>query len=395
MKKFLTATHSGKRIKIFLCGKRILSIKTQTEVLTNVFQKNNSKKVLVSYIKKPFLKNTEKSHTNFLECQTACQIFDELGYNVDIVEFTDEIEIEKLPQYEIVYGFGKSLEKAFLFPQITKIYYGTGCSPWYQNTQTLKRLNEFYLEKGISADKSVRVSDINGAYLSNNTIALGNQFVADTYKIDGIEKNIHHLPAFYYDVYNIDLDKKDFKKSKHNFIWFGSTGCLHKGLDIVIDIFKERKDINLIICGANPSEKAFFKHYEDVFNGSYSNIKYYRFVNIESEEFKNLMNECGSVIFPTASEGGSPAVLMVMANGGLIPIVSRSAGLDIPNFGIQFDKISKSSVEKSINTYLSFSAEELKNRAEITKKTIRENYTFEKYKSNLKSIIGETLQIGK
>lgn len=183
------------------------------------------------------------------------------------------------------------------------------------------------------------------------------------------------------------LQKKEYSKIKNNFLWFGSLGALHKGLDIVIDIFKRRNDINLIICGLNPSEKDFCQYYEDVLNGNFKNIQNRGFVNIESQEFKNIMNNVAAIIFPSVSEGGAVAILNVMANGGLVPIISKSSGLDVAKYGFQFSEISEKAVENQINNFLKLSNTELLGLSSLIKNDTRKMYSYENYENNLETII--------
>jgi hypothetical protein len=117
-------------------------------------------------------------------------------------------------------------------------------------------------------------------------IVLGNDFVLKTYTDYDTEKSERYknLNAFYYDINNTDLNKKNFKEAKKHFLWFGSTGSLHKGLDILIEIFSNRNDIILHICGMNKNENNFIKFYEQNFNKC-KNIINHGFVKIKSKNF--------------------------------------------------------------------------------------------------------------
>lgn len=304
--------------------------------LENVFKRSYEKKVLISYIKHPFIQGVSKRHSNRLECLTAASIFDELGYQVDVMHYEDELETEKLNEYSIVYGFGKPFSSALANPSITTIYYATGCSTTFSNIATIQKAREFYHRTGISAQDSIRYSsleDISVKVFADKMIILGNDFVKNTYVEPTIKQNIESLNAFYFDTYDIDIDKKNYSKIKKNFVWFGSLGAIHKGLDIVIDIFKSRRDINLTICGFHDIEKQFANHYQDVLDGKYSNIKNCGFVDIESELFKDIMDTHSAVVYPSISEGCAVSLLNVMANGGLIPIASTASGLNIREGG--------------------------------------------------------------
>lgn len=380
--------------------KIIKKIKKNKKFIKNFYKRNNYEKaprVLLSYIIKPFIEGVNFKHSNTLEALTATQVFDELGYIVDIINFNSIQEVD-YSKYDVVYGFGNPLEKVFFYKdnkKIHKIFYGTGCSPFYSNLKGIKRFKETYDNKNILLHKSLRLVKLDynlQLTCSDAIISLGNQFVADTYKSELLSKEIFPLKAFYFDIYNINLEEKDFKKAKKHFLWFGSLGLIHKGLDIALDVFKNRKDITLHICGANPKEKDFFKYYNNELNNKLPNIINHGFIDIKGEKFKELMNLCGATILPTASEGGAVSLLNVMANGGFIPITSKFSSIDIESFGFIMEKLDNNSLEEKINEYLDLSLDEMKKLSKNAKDTIRKGYSYDKYKENLKKHITEILK---
>lgn len=362
-------------------------------LLRNVFKKQHDKHVLISYVTTPFLKKGGVSHSNWLECQTAAEIFDQLGYCVDVIPLTASAKGIDIEKYTFVYGLGEVLIEAFRCPKIRTIVYAPGCSSRYSRPATLKALRRFYDSHGMFIPESSRLcldfSEV--LYFADLIIALGNDFVAETYRVDGLRQNIRSLKAFHYDVYDINLIEKDFTRAKGSFLWFGSKGVVHKGLDIVLDIFRKRKDINLIICGAGPRESAFFECYEKELGNSICNIKNLGFIDLKGSLFKEVMDECCAVLSPSASEGGAVAVLNVMANGGLVPIVSRSTGLDADKYGFVFDELSTACVEEQIDRLLAYDEEKLRALAVQIKDDTRSEYSFAGYKQNLERIIEENV----
>lgn len=394
--KLISKTRRGKERIISIFGMKFRYRKVaKMPVVENVFDRSFKNKVLLSYITAPFTKGLFKKHTNRLECYTAAQIFDELGYQVDVIEFKDTIPSYMLEQYVAVYGFGKSFITAVSNPNIKAIYYGTGACTKYSNPLTVQKVIDFYNTHGAWCPASARLNDSASEIMLNYAsmiIPLGNSFVADTYKVSGIKQNIRNVNCFYYDACKIDVKAKDFSKVKRNFLWFGSVGALHKGLDIVIDVFKKRPDINLTIAGANLREEEFYNYYKDVFDGKVSNIKYYDFVDIESDDFKKLMTDHAAVVFPSVSEGGAPAVLNVMANGGLVPIISKSCGLDVEQYGFMFDNIRIEDVEKKIDDFLALSEDDVSALSAKVESETRQLYSYENYKNNLKEIISSIVK---
>lgn len=365
-------------------------------LMVDVFDRNYQKKVLLSYIKQPFVEGIKFHHSNYLECHTAAEVFDELGYRVDVVDLFDNTTEINYSEYEVVYGLGIPFEKAFysLNPEaIVKIFYSTGCNPFFSYKVSALQVQNFYVSSGRLVPQSSRVSDVFWTFqylLSDYVIALGNQFVTNTYKDTNPLLNCHPINAFYFDVYNINLEVKNFDRAKTNFLWFGSTGLLHKGLHLLIDIFSNRPDITLHTCGASKSETQFWEYYQPIVDRC-SNIIDHSFIDLKSNQFNNLMDSCAYCIFPTVSEGGSPALLNVMANGGLIPIASKACGVDIDQFGFVFDELNQKEIEKQIDAALRLNIGELKEKCISVKETVRRQYHYSLYKENIAKNISKAI----
>lgn len=360
--------------------------------MINVFEGNYSKRVLLSYLPSAFDLTTSKiRHTNLLECRAAGEIFDNLGYQVDIIHYGIDCEID-WSRYDVVYGMGWALEKSFYCDraeQIKKIFYATGCSPFYSDLVTLKRVADFYAENGVLLPASSRLLHNNWkcqVLLSDAVIVLGNEFVLSTYRANNVFSDLYLLRAFY-----LDGDLKgglisDFSERKKHFLWFGSGGLIHKGLDVVIEYFSCHANLKLHICGASQSESKFFRYYHDTFDRC-DNIIDHGFVDVKSKLFSQLMTLCGAVVLPSVSEGGAAAVLTVIANGGLVPIITYASGLDLYENSIMIEEVDLHGVSQAIEKLLEIPEVKLKEIAFSVKSYVRANYSYKKYKENLKNII--------
>lgn len=395
MQLFKKIVKTNGRIRIYFLGLQIFSgkiaKKNQGSILKNVFRTNFSKNVLLSYIITPFLETKHQKHTNIWECYTAAEIFKDLGYNVDVIDFRSDTPI-KVENYSICYGFGVPYEKFLTNKNILSIMYGTGCSLLYSNKASLQKLSEFYKKTQIMAFSSTRYMEhdvYKSLFLSDLIIPLGNQFTAETYKIKGGCENIQNLPCFYYNNYGIDAAQKNFANIKQNFLWFGSSGLLHKGLDLLLNIFSRRKDIHLYICGTNKNEIEFNTYYEKALTNQIENIHNFGFIDLSSPQFKEIIVNCAACIFPSISEGGSPALLTVMGNGGLIPIASQACGVNISEYGFEFEKINEETIEAKINEFLQLSNDKLQQLSQQIQKETQQQYSYDNYKNNLRKIISE------
>lgn len=365
-------------------------------IKANVFNRKYEKKVLISFTKEPFLCGINYRHSVFLECYSAAEIFDARGYQVDVVDYSSE-QVHDLREYHVFYGFGEPMEKSFYLYEekpITRISYLNGCNPSYSNLVSALRVKRFYEDKGVLLPGSARLTHKSWrlqAIASDLLIVLGNSFVASTYLNENSMTNVRSLNAFFFDVFDIDLSQKDFDLARKHFLWFGSSGAIHKGLDLLIDIFSERCDIYLHICGLSPDEKDFLSFYDKTLENC-QNIVNHGFIDITSQAFQKLMYLCGAVVFPSVSEGGAASVLNTLANGGLIPIISKSTGLDLENYGIVFEKTCSGVVEQKINGFMKLSKSAIEEMSYEVKKHVRDVYSYKEYLENLDKLIGSIIQ---
>lgn len=374
-----------------LFGYKIISVKNK--LLINIYNTDFKQNVLISFLRSPFINGINYSHTNLTECNTAALIFAELGYNVDVISFDDNVTEIEFCKYNIIYGFGFALENSFYAAnseKILKILYSTGCNIFYSNYKSAIKIKDFFIKTGKMIPTSGRLTEFSFPLqftIPDFAIILGNKISSNTFLSFNPKIRFTNQNLFYFDVCNIDLNHKNFEVAKLNFIWFGSNGLLHKGLDILIDYFSTRKDITLHICGASTTETKFFEHYKS----NYENILYHGFVDIHSEKFKLLMNECASCIFPSISEGSSPSVLNVVANGGLIPIISKYASLDVLDWGYLLEEADENSLSKIIDHFLALKNQAIFKMAQAAQSHVRRHYTLENYKQQLKENIKSIL----
>ena len=115
---------------------------------------------------------------------------------------------------------------------------------------------------------------------------LGNEFTISTYTY--ANKPIYRVPISAPFLYPWP-EGKDFEACRRHFLWFGSHGFVHKGLDLVLDAFAEMPDYHLTVCGPireeieKDFEKAFYKELYQT-----SNIRTLGWVDIGRPEFTKL-----------------------------------------------------------------------------------------------------------
>lgn len=367
----------------------------RTAFLKDVFQSGYQKRVLISYLTSPFKKGLSDSHTSTKECYTAALVFHELGFCVDVVDLDDENRVTNFGCYDAIYGFGTPYEKSFGDPNFKgkRILYSTGCNSNYTNLSTTARLRDFYIKTNKISPQLIRTVGQSWPlqkYLSDAIITLGNKFVGDTYRRDNISNPIYEINLFYAESKTQTVIEKDYSKIKNNLIWFGSQSSVHKGLDIALDMLQLFPEITLYVCGyQKANEPEVYEYYKTLFESG--RAVDCGFLNIHSNAFIALLDNVGGVLFPSAAEGGAAALLTLMGNAGIVPITTKSTGLDIEQYGFIADEVNTESVKLQVEKYLNTSPNMLTALSEKLRQEIRIKHSYESYKTRLYKVIQSTL----
>lgn len=364
----------------------------------NVFRrKGYTKRVLMVSLPAAFKKKLPKYHTSLYEAFEVAKIFDSLGYIVDFT--TDNNTTINLKPYDVIYGGKKVVLEIWRQNIAAKtIHFTPGAHPYFCYEATVRKNLQFRERHGLWLTTSSRYLDgalSYGYYVDNfadHVIVYGNQYVLDNYlKHDTRKERYSLLPAFYFDCHQPDIANKDFERVRHSMCWFGSLGLIHKGLDIAIDIALAHPDITLHICGATKREKEFWNYYGPLIKDK-TNIIDHGFINIESQEFVDIMAQCAFMINPSISEGGAAAVLNVVANGGLIPVVSKGTGLDLPeDASYTIDDFGYEAFEHVLLEAMNQPEATLRQQSIAVCEYVRKNYAFEAFQRNMYHIIQSCL----
>ncbi|ACM92081.1 glycosyl transferase, group 1 family protein [Nautilia profundicola AmH] len=370
---------------------RKIKLKYFDRPVINYFNTSFNKKVFISYITSPFKGNVDKSHSNKLEALKIAEIFNAFGYQVDIFNYLNVEQKINLDDYDVFFGIGPLYEKIIKNKLKNKkyIFYATGAYFCFANNAELNRLKKLYERKGVllNPKRFIKNPTYYALKFSDAIIMTGNDWTKSTF-IYSQEIPKYKVPVSVYEVkWKVDFNK-DYSKAKKNFLWFGSSGLVHKGLDLCIEVFKDLPDYNLFICG--PREDDFFRVYEKELN--LPNIHYMGFMDIDSYKFKQIVEKCAFSIFSSCSEGQSGAVLTTMSIG-LIPIVTEMVGVDIQNKGF----FVTDDIEEIKRKVIKVSKLPNANLQELSKKNIefinqnhRIKHFEKKMKENLLNILGET-----
>lgn len=262
-------------------------------------------------------------HANSLSVYPKLKYFIDKDYVIDLYECRSTAPVEVSgAAYNIVFGFGKLY--AILCkrnPHALKILYITENAPWAVEKKFKERLS-YYEERHGRVDYTVRR---NGFYTQEmfelSDVGIAGNGSGNIASMRAVLKNIEqvHIAAIFNDRFVFD-GKKNHHQTRKNFVWFGSSGAIHKGLDILIDVFRGLPDLKLDIYGATPVEMRAFD--------LPANVHDCGFVNVRSDEFiENVVKKHSFVVSISCSEAFQSSVSTCMAHG-LIPVVTPETGFD-------------------------------------------------------------------
>lgn len=346
-------------------------------------RKNSSRRLLISYTILPFIRN-KNSHTNYQESLAIVDVFSEMGYEVDVIHYNSLRKI-KYSNYDIIFGFGEPFEKSFYDKSFSgvRLFYATGAHSYHQNITESKRVISFNrkFQADLIPKRIVSSSWTLSTMFSNELIVIGNEWTAQTYrKYTDTQVTPINATALINSNYN-ELSR-DLSLARKEFLWFGSLGLVHKGLDICLEFFSKNPELILHICG--PVENDFFEVFSDILQ--LENIVYHGFVDVSSDVFLQIVDRALFSILPSCSEGQATSLLTTMAVG-LIPIATRYTGVDVDLHGYILEEADYESLDKVVKSLELESIDLLAYQSKQCCRYIKEKHTIDYFKESLRKIM--------
>lgn len=376
-------------INISLIKLMITHLKGNDNII-NLYNTKHEKNALIKYIVYPFFSdNKYEKHQNEWQVKEIARVIGAQGYNVDIVSF-DSPFIKYRNKYDLLLDIvpgTNDVSQKFLNDNCIKIAYLTGMNPSVACKNEDGRLLALKKRRGVQLSRE-RVANVltKDVEKYNAFFYIGNLYNLASYK----EFN---LPPVYfmrnngYTFDTLDLSNKDRK----SFVYFASYGQVHKGLDLLLDVFAQNDfPCELYICGCVLAEKEFCNCYnQELF--STNNIHTIGFVDVGGDKFWEIMKKSTYVLMPSCSEGIAGSVLTCMS-AGIIPIVSKECGfeddevINLPD--CELTTIHDHIIEYSMksNEWIEEKAQQVKQIADT--KYSKENFT-KIFERSLKSVIDQ------
>jgi glycosyltransferase involved in cell wall biosynthesis len=159
---------------------------------------------------------------------------------------------------------------------------------------------------------------------------------------------------------------------------------------LTLEAFAQTPHLHLTVCGRLDREQAFVELYHSELYGT-AGIEAIGWVDVAGAQFLEIANRSVAVVFPSCSESESCSVLTCM-QAGLIPIVTREAGIDVKDFGVLLKDASVLEIRAAAERLASLPAPKLRDMSRRAWQYARENHTAEKYADAYRTMIAQILR---
>ena len=194
--------------------------------------------------------------------------------------------------------------------------------------------------------------------------------------------------AIYNTNYQFDVQtiRQSISEAKNNFLWFGSLGLIHKGLDIVIDTFKDFPDLQVNCYGIDKRERKLFNKLKS------KNIHDCGTINVLSNKYyTDIILKHNFIIFPSCSEGMSTAIATSMAHG-IIPIITKECGFESHDCIFELEDFKIETLKKTIISITRMSNEDILKMREKCYHYAREVFSLEYFTNNFSEIMNQIIK---
>ena len=322
----------------------------------------SQKRVLICYVPIPNYDFSEIIHAQSAHINQIIYNFTKRGFCVNVCYANDIQSYRRICHYhyDVVFGFGSAYKQACMDnPEALKISFIMENHPDVVSQKYSDRIRYFKSRHPhIDISSSIVRSgffDADQFKLSDAGILMSSRYNSLNFSELRNKILLINCNSIFNKKYEFVPEEviKSISSSRRNFLWFGSVGLIHKGLDIVIDAFKELPDLSLNVYGLDKKEYGLFEELKA--DNTYNKKR----INVLSDEFiTDVVKKHNFMILDSCSEGMSTAVSTCMAHG-IIPIVSMECGFNEAPCIIRLEDNSVEGVKAAIQKACDMSDEEV------------------------------------
>ncbi len=350
-------------------------------------------RVLLSYIVDPLLPGAEVSyaHTHFWECHEMALAWREAGYEVVGIHWTNA-RFEPAPgeEYDVLIDPRLNLERLGerLGPRCLKVLHAETAHFTFHNPAQEARYAALAARRGRELPAERRLEENRALEHADAITLVGNDFTAGTYAVHAASAPIFRVPLSNPFEYPYP-EARDLAEARRRFVWFGSGGLVHKGLDLVLEAFAGLPGLHLTVCGPIDREPDFERAYwRELYETP--NIRTEGWVDVRpGGRFERIARRAIATVYPSCSEGGGGSVITCM-HAGLVPVVTREASVDLdPAYGVLLPEATVESVRRAVVELSERPPDELDRMARAAWRFAREHHTRERFAREYRRVVGE------
>lgn len=299
-------------------------------IARDVCGRAHPRRALLLYLVSPFRDpQLEVSHQNVVQMRAIAAALDARGYTVDVANHDEHRARLLEDDYDLVVDLHPRetpLYRGRLRPGAVRIGYITGADPDATAAAEEARLDALARRRGVRLAPRRATPPFAPAVLEalDGVLLFAGPWAMSTYGHVRLPSP-HRLVNHGWD----DLEPTDpARRSPRRFLFLGSGGQVHRGLDLLLECFAAEPDLELVVCSPFRAERDFTDAYRrELFETP--NVRAVGFLPVRGGAFRELQAECGAMILPSCSEGQSGAVTAAMSFG-LPVIASRECGVEEP-----------------------------------------------------------------
>lgn len=306
-------------------------------IVRDALRSGHTRRALVLYSVHPFrVRETTLPHQNVWQVGELARALDELGLAVDVVDHDEHRRRLLRPPYELVLDLhprDPALYDGSLASGARTIAYITGNDPAFSNPAELERLRDLEQRRGarLMPRRQVPLFPKRRLESFDAFFHFGGHSTLETYRGFRLPPQYRMPNNGYDDVEPTDPGRRDPRR----FLFLAGTGQVHKGLDLLLELFAAAPALELFVCSPFAAERDFARAYEHEL-GHRPNIRVVGFVDVRSRSFRDLQAGCGTMLLPSCSEAESSNVTVALSYG-LPCAVGPHCGFDDPEVEVLAD----------------------------------------------------------
>lgn len=351
-------------------------------------------RVLFSYILDPFLLPTgaplPHGHTHYWESREMAQAWVEAGFTVDCLHWTNRSFVP-VAGYDVAIDVRRNLEHwvEHLPATCLRVLHAETSHWQVNNGNQALRLDRLAREHHLRLCPRKLVEPNRAVESAHALTLLGNSFTADSYAFAGLPT--WRIPISAPTVYPWPAGR-NLATARRHFVWFGSGGLVHKGLDLVLEAFAALPEHQLTVAGPVDRERDFeAAFWRELYH--LPNIHTRGWVDALDGSLEALGREALGVVFPSCAEGGGGSVITCM-HAGLVPLVSAGASVDVETaWGVRLDETSVAGLRAAVTELAARPLAELEAMARRSWERARALHTRGHFARRYREVVAELIPL--